>query len=68
MKRYTNIQAYLESEDTLKMSRDDMKDVILRSALHLLGECAHNFGGDANITEQVAQPLFFLNEIIDKVE
>ena len=68
MSRYANIQASLESEDTLKMSRDDMKDMILRSALHLLGDCAHNFNGDAHITEKVAEPLFFLNEIIDKVE
>lgn len=65
MSKFANIQSYLDHEIS---SREDMKDMILRSALHLLGDCAHNFGGDANITEQVAQPLFFLNEIIDKVE
>lgn len=65
MKKYNSIQAYLKN--TLS-SREDMKDVILQSALELLGECAHNFNGDAHITEKVAEPLFFFNQILDEVE
>ena len=68
MEKFKNIQEYLANNGNQIMSRDDMKDVILSSALNLLGECAHNFGGDAEITEKVSQPLFFLNEILDKVE
>ena len=49
-------------------TRQDMKELILRSSLDLLMDCAHNFDEDPVKTEEVAQPLFYLNEILDKVE
>ena len=66
MEKYKNIEEYLQKDNMC--TREDLKDVMLRSALDLLSECAHNFGGDAEITERVSQPLFVLNDILDKVE
>ena len=65
MEKYKSISAYLEAYE---MTREDMKDIIARSAILLVRECGHNFEGDADETEKVAQPIYFLNEIIDKVE
>ena len=67
MTKYKNIQVYLESEECV-MARGDLKEMILRSALYLLGDCAHNFDGDASITEKVSEPLKRLNDILDRVE
>lgn len=63
--KYRSINEYLEANN---MTREDMKDIIARSALLLVTECAHNFEGNTGETEKVAQSVFFLNEIIDKVE
>ena len=65
MKEYKNISEYLEKN---QMTREDLKNNVARSAVLLATECAHNFGGEAGETENVAQAVFFLNEIIDKVE
>ena len=64
-KKYNNLKAYFDEQ---LLNREDMKDLLLRSSLHLLMDCAHNFGEDAKKTEEVAQPLFYLNEILDTVE
>ena len=68
MMKFKSIQEYLESNSPMCNTREDMKDIILQSALELLGDCAHNFDGDARVTERVAQPLIYLNEILDNVE
>ena len=60
-----NLTQYFEAQE---FTRDDLKEMILRSSLALLMECAHNFDGDARETEKAAQPLFFLNQILDEVE
>lgn len=65
MEKYKSISEFLEAN---KMTREDMKDIIARSVLLLVTECGHNFEGEASETEKVAQPIFFLNEMIDKVE
>lgn len=65
MEKTKNLTQYFESQE---FTRQDLKDMILRSALSLLMECAHNFDGDAHETEKVAQPLFFLNQILEDVE
>ena len=62
---YKSINEYLEANN---ITRKDMKDIVARSALLLVTECGHNFDGEAEVTEEVAQSVFFLNEIIDKVE
>lgn len=66
--KFDNVQDYIDNNGSPLFTRDELKDVILRSALDLLGDCAHNFDGDAKITERVSQPLFFLNDILDNVE
>lgn len=68
MSKYKNLKAYIEAECVSGTERSDLKDMILRSALYLLGDCAHNFDGDANITERVSEPLRKFNEILDMVE
>ena len=65
MEKYKSIEEYLKASDS---TREDMKDLILRSSLDLLGDCAHNFEGDAAMTERVAQPLIFFNDILDNVK
>ena len=67
-RKFKNIQDYIENNGCPIGTREEMKDEILRSALDLLGECAHNFDGDAMVTERVSQSLFYLNEILDSVE
>lgn len=67
MKKYKSIQEYIDNElcgDT----REDMKEAILTVSLDLLGDCAHNFGGDSSKSEHAAIPLIFLNEILDQVD
>lgn len=67
MKKYKNVQEYIDHEwhgDT----RDDMKDLILRTSLDLLSYCGHNFEGDPQPSEHAAFPLLTLNEILDSVE
>ena len=65
MKEYKNISEYLEKN---QMTREDLKNSVARSAVLLATECAHNFDGEAEFTEDVAHSIFLLNEIIDKVE
>jgi len=64
-KKAQNLTEYFEAQG---FTREDLKDMILRAALSLLQDCAHNFDGDASETEKVAQPLFFFNQILDEVE
>lgn len=68
MEKFKNIEDYLNNNGNPLNTREDIKDMILRTALDLLGDCAHNFDGDAATTERASQPLFFLNDILDKVE
>ena len=63
--KFNSLQAYFESQ---LYQKEDMKEMILRSSLNLLANCAHNFDEDATKTEEVAQPLFYFNEILDSVE
>lgn len=65
MEKYKNINEYLQEN---KSSKEDLKEMLLRTALDLLGDCAHNFEGDASVTERTALPLLYLNDILDKVE
>lgn len=63
--KFSNLKEYFDSQ---LYTRQDMKELILRSSLDLLMDCSHNFDEDASKTEEVAQPLFYLNEILDNVE
>lgn len=65
MGKYKNIDEYLNAND---MTRNNLKDMIAYSAIHLATDCAKNFSESPEITEKVADPIFFLNEILDKVE
>lgn len=68
MRKFKNLQDYLNNNGSPVTTREELKEMILHSALNLLGDCAHNFDGDAEMTEQTSQPLFILNELIDSVE
>ena len=63
--KFSNLKEFFDSQ---LYTRQDMKELILRSSLDLLMDCAHNFDEDPVKTEEVAQPLFYLNEILDQVE
>ena len=65
MEKYKNIKAYLEAHD---MKRADLKDMVAYAAIHLATDCAHNFGESPEITEKVADAIYFLNDILDHVE
>jgi len=65
MDKYNNVGEYLKDND---LTREDLKDLIARSALFLCTDCARNFGDSPEITEKVVEPIYFLNEIIDKVD
>lgn len=65
MEKYKNIDEYLNAND---LTRNDLKDMISYSAIHLATDCARNFSESPEITEKVADSIFFLNEILDKVE
>ncbi len=67
MKKYKNLHAYLEAQGT-SLTREDLKDFILRTSLDLLSHCSKNFEEDPKKTEQAATPLYFFNEILDQVE
>ena len=63
--KFSNLKEFFDSQ---LYTRQDMKELILRSSLNLLANCSRNFDEDPVKTEEVAQPLFYLNEILDKVE
>ena len=65
MEKYKNIDEYLKARD---MTRADLKDMVAYSAIHLATDCARNFSESPEITEKVADPIYFLNEILDSVE
>ena len=63
--KFSNLKEYFDSQ---LYKKEDVKEMILRSSLSLLTNCSHNFDEDPVKTEEVAQPLFYLNEILDNVE
>lgn len=65
--KYNNIQEYIDAQNGT-INRSDIKDLILRSALNLLSCCSTNFNEDPKQTEETAEPLHFLNDILDQVE
>lgn len=65
MEKYNSIKDYLEAHD---MTRADLKDMAAYAAIHLATDCARNFSESPEITEKVADPIYFLNEILDSVE
>ena len=65
MEKYKTINEYLEAND---LTRADLKDMVAYAAIHLASDCARNFGESPEITEKVADPIYFLNEILDSVE
>ena len=65
MEKYCTISDYLEA---LNMTREDIREMIAKSAIHLSTNCERNFDGSPEITEEVAQPLYYLNELIEKVK
>lgn len=64
MEKFNNLAEYLEANN---ITREDIKELLLRSSLNLLLDGSQNFD-DANAVEEIAQPLFYLNDIIDKVQ
>ena len=65
MEKYTSIEEFCASES---MTREDLKDMILRSTLELLGNCSRNFDEDPATTERVAMPLYYFNKLLDNLE
>lgn len=65
MEKYKSINDYLKA---VQLTREDIKDMVVFSSLHLATDCARNFTESPEITEKVVQPIFFLNEILDHVE
>ena len=66
-RKYKNLQEYIDNEWHGE-TRDDIKDLILRTSLDLLSYCAHNFGEDPQPSESASIPLVTLNDILDRVE
>ena len=64
-KKYSNIDEYLNQYG---LTREEMKSMIARSAIHLATDCAKNFEASPEITEKVVQPIMFFNEMLDVVE
>lgn len=65
MEKYGSITEYLKSEN---MTKEDLKNYILRASLYLGCECAHLFYDDAEKVEEIFLPLDLFNNIIDNVE
>ena len=65
MEKFENIDQYCKKTF---MSVEDMKDMILTSALNLGCEAAHNFEENPHQTEQVFTTLHFFNDILDNVK
>ena len=65
MEKFASISSFCEFNH---MSKSDIRDMALRASLELLANCARNFDGEPTATEEVAEPLYILVELIDKVE
>ena len=65
MEKFKNITEYLEES---MMTKEDLKSMIADAAILLATDCVRNFDGEPMFTERVVQPIYFLNDIIDKVE
>ena len=62
--KYNTVADFLEA---LNMTREDIKEMIAKSTIHLSTNCEKNFDGSPEVTEEVAQPFYYLLEIIDNV-
>lgn len=65
IKKFKNLEEYFSSQ---LFSREDVKDLIIRSSLNLLLDCSRNFDESPTATEETAQPLYYLAQILDMVE
>lgn len=65
MEKYNSIKEYLDSEG---MTKEGIKDYILRSSLSLGCECAHLFNDDGKEVERIFLTLDKFNSILDNVE
>lgn len=65
MEKYNSIKDYLDSD---VMTKEDVKNLILRSSLSLGCECAHLFNGDGKEVETIFLALEKFNSILDNVK
>ena len=65
MEKFKNIKEFCEKAG---MHREDLKDLILRACFHLLNNVERNFEEDAKSTAETAEPLFYFNEMLDRIE
>jgi hypothetical protein len=65
MKRYDSIEQFCKEEHT---TIEELKDYILRTALTMGCECNRMYEGDAEEVQRAFLPLYFFNEILNKVK
>lgn len=65
MEKYKKISEYLENRP---FAKDDLKEMILTSALDLGCNAANNFDQDVMATSHVFTTLYYFNDILDSVE
>jgi len=65
MEKNKNISEYLES---VHLEKEDMKEMILTSALSLGCNAMNNFDGEVFETSHVFTTLYYFNEMLDSIE
>lgn len=65
MAKYNSIQSFITDGYNNVIGQAELKDSILRAALHLATNCAHEF--EPEIIEEIALPLQYFNEVLDNV-
>ena len=65
MEKYKNISEYCENNN---ITVEDMKEMILTSALDLGCSAVNNFDESVHETAHVFTTLYYFNEVLDSVE
>jgi len=65
MSKHKNIKEYC---DAGFITVDELKEMILTTALNLGCEAAHNFEENPHQTEQAFTTLYFFNDLLDTTE
>lgn len=65
MEKYNNIREYCESNN---MTVEDLKDMMLTSAINLGCNAEKNFAESPRETEQVFDTLYYFNDMLNNVK
>lgn len=65
MEKYNSIEDFCNAEN---ITKEDLKDIMLRASIDLGCNCVKNFEGSPEMTEKVFLTLHYFHSILLKIE